>query len=629
MAVLSISNIFMEYDAVKIFAPVSFSLNDNDKLALIGRNGCGKSTLLKIISGAISPSSGEVHKAKDTRIAYLEQMTVRDEHISIMDFVLLTFEDLMAMESRLRDFENKMNHVDHDSSEFQKLMEDYHLLSSEFEKKGGYIYRSKALGILNGLGFSEADRTRKAASLSGGEMVRLKLAKLLVEEPDVLLLDEPTNHLDIPATIWLENFLDRYSKAVIIVSHDRYFLDRVINKTLELTKSRAYQFEGNYTEFKRKKEELLATEISAYEKNITERKRQEEIIRRFKSHGTEKLVKRAKSREKMLEKMDELDMPDIDNSMMKLTLTSKRSSAREVLKATHISKSFADNKVLDDLDFEVYRGEKIGIIGANGCGKSTFIRIITGSDDDFTGKLDFGINVDISYYDQKLKGLSDDKTIIEEIRDFRPLMTDTEIRTLLGSFLFTNDESFKPISTLSGGERARVTLTKLFLEQSNLLILDEPTNHLDIYAKEVLEKALIDFDGTVLMVSHDRYFLENIASRIVEIENGKATSYKGSYSYYLEKKEPVQKKVIEEKKTEKNDYHLAKEEERKNRKQKNKIKKLEARLEELEGLIEEIDTKLYDPEVYTNVSVFEELSADKMRLEEEYGEVFDELSLMD
>ncbi len=630
MTLISLSDVKMEFDAIKIFDKVSFALSNGDKLALIGRNGCGKSTLLKIISGELEPSFGNVHKPKNINIAYLEQISINDKSTTILDFALLSFQELIAQENKLRSMEQKMETIDHQSAEFKKLLNDYQSLSEDFEEKGGHMYMSKTIGILNGLGFSENDRQRTAESLSGGEMVRLKLAKLLIDEPDLLLLDEPTNHLDINTTQWLENFLIQYKKSVIIVSHDRYFLDKVSTKTLELTKSRSYLFDGSYTDFKAKKESLINAEIVAYQKNQAERKRQEEIIRRFKSHGTELLAKRAKSREKMLEKMEDLEMPDISQSTMKLNLTANRQSAREVLKASNISKKFGDKQILSGLKLEVYRGEKVGIIGKNGCGKSTLLKILINQISDFEGQLNWGQFIDMVYYDQKLQGLNEKNTIIEEIRDFRPKMNDTEIRTLLGGFLFTNDETFKPITALSGGERARVVLCKLFLENANLLILDEATNHLDLYAKESLETALKDYNGTIIMVSHDRYFLENVATRIVEIEDGKAVSYNGSYSYYLEKKsELANNNVTSEKDKSKeskiNDYKAKKEEEREKRKRENKIKKLEQTLEELETELEKIETELYDPAVYSDHEKFSEKNNIKKELEDKYAEVFETL----
>ncbi len=628
MALLSLNNIEIEFDAKKVFSPVSLALDERDRLALIGRNGCGKTTLLKMITGELTPTNGEIHKTKNLNIAYLEQIRIENNNISILEFSINTFKELIDMENTLREMEKKLENIDHSSKEFEIYLAKYNSLNEVFKEKGGYIYKSKAIGILNGFGFKEGERNRKISSLSGGELVKLKLARLLIDEPDLLLLDEPTNHLDIETTKWLENFLANYEKAIIIVSHDRYFLDKVANKTLELTKTRSYMFKGNYSEFKIKKDEVLNAEITAFEKNQTEIKRQEEIIKRFKSHGTEKLAKRAKSREKLLEKIEVLEMPDIKTEKVKLNLYQNRQSAREVLKLKDITKSFENKNVLKNLNLDIYRQDKIGIIGENGCGKSTLLKIIIGAIKNFSGEILLGQNIDISYYDQNLNKLDNKNTIIEEIRDFRPRMDDTEIRTMLGSFLFTNDEIFKPISKLSGGERARVVLAKLFLEKSNFLIMDEPTNHLDMYTKEVLEDALKNYEGTLIMVSHDRYFLENVANKIVEIKNGVANLYNGSYAYYVEKTEELEKNTEttkDEKKQVITDYHLKKQLEKDERKKQNRIKKLEETLENLATQIENLEHKLFDPKVYSNHETFNEIKNEKTRLETEYEKTFEEI----
>ncbi len=620
MTVLSVSKLSKVYDGKSIIDSLSFAVNKGDKLALIGTNGAGKTTLLKILSGIEDYEDGELHFAKGMQLKYIDQQDDIDLNMSLYDYALLSFSELIKKENELRELEEKMSIIDHKSKEFEDIMHKYTDKSEKFKEIGGYLYRSKALGVLNGLGFSKAEHQKNIASLSGGQFGRLKLAKALIDEPDILLMDEPTNHLDVYASEWLETYLKQYSGTLIIVSHDRFFLDRVANKVLELSDFKYRMYNGNYTEFKRKKEEALKSEIRAYEKNQKERKRQEEIIKKFKMRKTELLAKRAKSREKLLDKMENMKDPTENQLKMGLSFEKKHDSGKDVIFAENIEKSYGDKVVLNGASMFLYAGEKIGIIGKNGCGKSTFLKILIGEIKDYKGFFELGYRVNYAYYDQRLKLSSESNNIIEEISDFAPELTDTEIRTLMGRFLFRNDDVFKQVSTLSGGERARVLLAKLFLEKANLLLLDEPSNHLDIYAKDVLEDAIKSFDGSVLTVSHDRYFLDSVCDKIIEIEDGKMTLYHGNYSYYLEKKKELNEQLVNDdskkkhkKVVKKNSVNFDK-----------KKKKIEEKLTMISQKIEEIEEKLYSEDVYTDMELFNKYTEEKAELEREQDALLEE-----
>ncbi len=620
MTVLSVSKVSKIYDGKSVIDSLSFAVNKGDKLALIGTNGAGKTTLLRILSGIEPHDEGEIHFAKGMSLKYIDQQDDIDENMSLYDYCLLSFTELIKKENELRDLEDKMAEIDHESAEFERLMHTYTDKTERFKEAGGYMYRSKVLGILNGLGFSADEQKKDIASLSGGQFGRLKLAKALIDEPEILLMDEPTNHLDVYACEWLETYLKQYTGTMIIVSHDRFFLDRIANKCLELSDFKYRMYDGNYSEFKKKKEEALKAEIKAFEKNQKERKRQEEIIRKFKARKTELLAKRAKSREKLLDKMENIKDPTENARKMNLSFQKSYDSGKDVLFAENIEKSYGDKIVLNGANMALYAGEKIGIIGKNGCGKSTFLKILIGEIKDYKGFFELGYRVNYAYYDQRLRLSSEKNNIVEEISDFAPELTETEIRTLMGRFLFRNDDVFKPVSALSGGERARVLLAKLFLEKANLLLLDEPSNHLDIYAKDVLEEAIRDFDGSVLTVSHDRYFLDSVCDKIIEIEDGKMNLYHGNYSYYLQKKRELSDEVKETN----NKKAVKKKKKVGGINPESRKKTIEKKLDEISEKIEEIEEKLYLEEVYTDMEAFNKHTAEKAELEEEQERLLEE-----
>lgn len=590
MTVLSVNKLVKTFDGVDIIDNLSFGLNKGDKLALVGKNGSGKTTLLKMISGLETVDGGNVSVLKGLSLRYVDQKDDMDVDLSIREFCMTSFTELILAEEELRKLEMKMQEIDHERDEFERLLHDYTEKSELFKERGGYIYKSKVNGILAGLGFEHKELGMPLSKLSGGMLGRLKLAKSLIDEPDILLMDEPTNHLDIKAVEYLESFLSKYGGSFILVSHDRYFLDRVTNKTLELTDSGCFMFDGNYSEFKVKKEALLKSKFKEYEKNRKERERQEEIIKRFKGHGTELLARRAKSREKMLDRMEKLDDPRLKNKKIELTFEKEYFSGKEVLFADNLEKSFGKLKVLKGVSFKIYQGEKIGLIGSNGSGKSTLFKIIMGEITDYNGSFELGYRVVPAYYDQRLKLDNDKNTILEEMQDFAPNLDATDIRSLMGRFLFFDDDIFKPIYRLSGGERARVLLAKLFLKRANFLLLDEPTNHLDIYAKDVIEESLSSFDGTLFVISHDRYFLDNVCTKILELDDGKVTLYHGNYSYYLEKRQ--EKKKHDESKLLKK--------ENKPKSPGAEEKKLRRKLEKLEAEIESVshETGLLNEEMF-------------------------------
>lgn len=617
MTVLSVNKIVKIFDGVKIIDGLSFSINKGDKLAIVGANGSGKTTLLKIIAGLEDRDEGDVVKPNHLSLKYIDQKDDIDVNLSIREFCLSSFQELIEAEEELRLLEDKMHEMDSTSPDYERLLKNYSNKSEEFERRGGYIYKSKVNGILAGLGFEHKELSMPIAKLSGGQLGRLKLAKSLIDEPDILLMDEPTNHLDIAAVEWLEGYLKQYSGSFIIVSHDRYFLDKVVNKCLELTKSSYYLFEGNYTSFKEKKEAALKARFKEYEKNRKERERQEEIIKRFKGHGTELLAKRAKSREKMLDRMEVIEDPREHEKKMSLSFEKQHRSGKEVLSVEGLQKSFGQLKVLKDVNFKIYAGERVGLIGFNGTGKTTLLKILMGEMRQDAGRVDLGYRVVPAYYDQRLALENEKNTILEEMQDFAPQLDATDIRSLMGRFLFEGDDIFKPVSCLSGGERARVLLSKLLLQKANFLMLDEPTNHLDIYAKDVLEDALSAFEGSLLVVSHDRFFLDRVCDKIFELDDGVIKEYSGNYSYYLEKKiRPVETSAVKKEKTA---YQRS-----------NEAKKVQRKLEKTELAIEEIDKKIalleqemHSEEVNTNAQLLMEKMDEIEMLKKEHDKLME------
>ena len=633
--ILSCQNISKSFGTDEILKNVSFHIEANEKAAIVGINGAGKSTLLKIIMQKETPDTGEVILAKDATIGYLAQYQDVSGHRTIYEEVLDAKQNIIEMEERLRGMETQMNTLT--GQELETLLDGYHRLSHEFELLGGYTYRSEVTGILKGLGFSESEFDRQMSELSGGQKTRVSLGKLLVTKPDVLLLDEPTNHLDMESIRWLEGFLMNYKGAVVIVSHDRYFLDRVVTKVVEIFQHQGYVYQGNYTEFAKKKAKIREDLLKQYYNQQREIKHQEEVITKLKSFNREKSIKRAESREKMLDKMDVLEKPTEVRSDMRIRLEPRITSGNDVLTVEHLSKAFPGQTLFQDLNFEIKRGERVAIIGNNGTGKTTILKILNEVIRPDAGSFTLGSRVQIGYYDQEHQVLHMEKTIFQEISDAYPYLTNTEIRNVLAAFLFTNDDVFQPIHTLSGGERGRISLAKLMLSNANFLILDEPTNHLDIVSKEILENALKDYTGTVLYVSHDRYFINQTATRILELTGQTLVNYIGNYDYYLEKKEeltriyapaadaaaPEETAAPSEASSTKLDWKAQKEEQARLRKKENELKKTEKRIEELETRDSEIDEEMSKPEVATNVAECVKLSKEKAEIAAELEELYE------
>ena len=624
--ILSCQNISKSFGTDEILKNVSFHIEANEKAAIVGINGAGKSTLLKIIMQKETPDTGEVILAKDATIGYLAQYQDVSGHRTIYEEVLDAKKNIIEMEERLRGMEAQMNALT--GQELEALLDGYHRLSHEFELLGGYTYRSEVTGILKGLGFVESEFDRQMSELSGGQKTRVSLGKLLVTKPDVLLLDEPTNHLDMESIQWLEGFLMNYKGAVVIVSHDRYFLDRVVTKVLEIFQHQGYVYQGNYTEFAKKKAKIREDLLKQYYNQQREIKHQEEVITKLKSFNREKSIKRAESREKMLDKIERLEKPTDENTDIHIVLEPDVTSGNDVLTVEHLRKAFGTHTLFDDLSFEIKRGERVALIGNNGTGKTTILKIINELLLADGGTIVLGSNVHIGYYDQEHQLLHMEKTIFEEIADDYPQLNHTKIRNVLAAFLFTNDDVFKRIADLSGGERGRVSLAKLMLSDANFLILDEPTNHLDITSKEILESALNQYTGTVFFVSHDRYFINQTATRILDLTGGTIVNYIGNYDYYLEKKDemtqiyaPAQETAAQEIKEAVSETKLTwqqqKEEQALKRKRENELKKVEARIEELETRDKEIDETMVLPDVCTNVAECTKLSREKAAIAEE------------
>ena len=536
--ILSCQNVSKTFGINEIINHASFHVEEHEKAAIVGINGAGKSTLLKIIMGELPADEGEVIIAKGKTLGYLAQQKMLSGHATIYEELKDAKKDVIEMEEKLRFLEQEMKHFS--GVELNALMEQYHRISTMFEQKNGYSWRSGLTGVLKGLGFSEEDFEKQVDTLSGGQKTRVALGKLLLSSPDIILLDEPTNHLDLNSIAWLETYLLNYRGTVIIVAHDRYFLNKVVTKVIEIDQGHVMTFLGNYSAYAEKKKQLRETQLKAYLNQQQEIKHQQEVIAKLRSFNREKSIRRAESREKMLDKMDLLEKPMEQDTEIKLTLEPKITSGNDVLTVEHLSKSY-DQVLFQDLNFQIYRGERVAIIGDNGTGKTTLLKIINELTDADTGKITLGSKVHIGYYDQEHQILHPEKTLVEELSDAYPNLTNTEIRNILAAFLFTGDDVFKRIKDLSGGERGRVSLAKLMLSKANFLILDEPTNHLDIVSKEILESALIRYTGTVMYVSHDRYFINQTATRILDLKNQTLVNYIGNYDYYLEKNEEVTK----------------------------------------------------------------------------------------
>jgi len=631
--ILACQNICKAYGIDDILVDVSFHIEEKEKMAIVGINGAGKSTLLKIIMGEETLDSGQVVISKDKTIGYLSQQQTEDFNNTIYNEMLLTKSHLIELENSIRDIESKMKEVQ--GEELNKMLDNYHNMTHEFEINDGYSYRSEIVGVIKGLGFGEEDFDREISTLSGGQKTRVALGRLLLSRPDLILLDEPTNHLDMESIRWLEGYLTSYKGSVIIVSHDRYFLDKTVTKIVELDQGRATTYNGNYTYFAEKRAEIRNNAMKAYENQQREIKHQEEVITKLKSFNREKSIKRAESREKMLDKIEVMDRPTEVNSRMKLTIEPAVESGEDVLYVEGLKKTYDNNTLFDNLGLDIKRGEKVAIIGNNGTGKTTILKIINKYVPKDEGKIVLGSRVKIGYYDQEHQVLSMNKNIFEEISDAYPGLNNTKIRSTLAAFLFTGDDVFKRIGDLSGGEKARVSLAKLMLSSANLLILDEPTNHLDIVSKEILENALRGYTGTLLFVSHDRYFINQVATRILDLVDCKLDEYKGNYDYYLDKKDIVRGlKIVDDNSGQvvsmeaasenKMDWKKNKEEQARLRKIKNDIAKIEKDIEKLEAEGASIDEELVNPEIASNHTRLTELSNRRADIDTEIEQLMEQ-----
>ena len=628
--ILACQNISKAFGTDEIIQHASFHIEENEKAAIVGINGAGKTTLLRIIMGELKADEGEVTLAKNKTIGYLPQNPDIAGNRTIYEETLSARQELIDMQKELVEMERSMSRLQ--GEELEKLMESYSRRNLEFEQKGGSSYQSEIVGVLKGLGFSEEEFTKHMQELSGGQRTRVCLGKLLVTKPDVILLDEPTNHLDIGSTTWLETFLLNYKGAVVIVSHDRYFLDRVVSKVVEVDRCKVSVFSGNYSDYAVKRAQVREAQLRQYYNQQREIKHQEEVIAKLKSFNREKSIRRAESREKMLNKIERLEKPTEENTDIHLNLEPRIASGNDVLTVEHLAKSYPGQRLFDDLSFQIKRGERVALIGDNGTGKTTILKIINDMVKADQGTVKLGANVHIGYYDQEHQVLHLEKTLMEEISDAYPSLTNTQIRNVLAAFLFTGDEGFKRISELSGGERGRVSLAKLMLSEANFLILDEPTNHLDITSKEILEQALNRYAGTVLFVSHDRYFINKTATRILDLTRETLVNYIGNYDYYLEKckeltqvyapgKEAGQKE--ESTGSTKAEWKQKKEEQARQRKLENDRKRTEDKIEETEQRIQEMEEAFLDQEIATNSVKLQELHQEYEAKQKELEELYE------
>jgi ATP-binding cassette subfamily F protein 3 len=617
--ILSCSNISKAFGSNEVIKHASFHIEEHEKAAIVGINGAGKSTLLKIIIGEMPSDEGEVVISKGKTMGYLSQHQDLSGERTVFEEVLEIKRPIIEMEAKIRQMELDMKHLTGD--ELNDMLSSYSRLNHEFEQQNGYAYQSEVTGVLKGLGFVEEDFKKPVSALSGGQKTRVALGRLLLSKPDIILLDEPTNHLDMESIAWLEGYLVNYDGSVIIVAHDRYFLDRVVTKIVELDNGIMSVYQGNYTDYSGKRAMIREAKMKAYLNQQQEIKHQEEVITKLKSFNREKSIRRAESREKMLDKIERLDKPSEVNDEMKIRLEPNIISGNDVLTVRDLKKAFDQNLLFDHVDFEIKRGERVAIIGGNGTGKTTILKILNGILGADQGEIVLGSKVHIGYYDQEHQVLHMDKTLFDELQDTYPSMNNTQIRNILAAFLFTGDDVYKRVKDLSGGERGRVSLAKLMLSEANFLILDEPTNHLDITSKEILEEALNNYTGTVLYVSHDRYFINRTATRILDLTNQTMVNYIGNYDYYLEKRElmtslyaasPVTAEALREDTTEtKLDWKAQKEEQARLRKRQNELKKIEDEIHKLETRDGEIDELLVKEEIFTDVPKLMELNQEK------------------
>ena len=630
--ILNATNISKSFGSNEIIKDATFLVNEHEKVAIVGVNGAGKTTLLKILTGEESADSGSITLAKDAKLGYLRQINNVDSALSIIDELYTVIEPILNMEKRMSQMQEDMKHLT--GSELEELYSSYTALTHSYELMDGYAAKSRVVGILKGLGFEEIDFDRKINTLSGGQKTRVFLAKLLLEEPDIILLDEPTNHLDLRSIEWLESYLLNYKGAVIIVSHDRYFLDKIVSKVIDIENGNVQMYLGNYTDFSNKKQMLVDAKMKEYLNQQQEIKHQEAVITKLKQFNREKSIKRAESRQKQLEKIERVEAPQTYSENMRLSLDISKESGKDVLTVHNLSKSFDHKKLFWDINFEIKRGERVAIIGDNGTGKTTLLKIINGLLEPDTGEVIYGSNVSVAYYDQEHQVLHMDKTLFDELSDTYPEMTNTQIRNILAAFLFTGEDVYKKIADLSGGERGRVSLVKLMLSKANFLLLDEPTNHLDIVSKDVLENALNNFPGTVCYVSHDRYFINKTATRILDLTENRLLNYIGNYDYYIEKREAVEEAAnltsteqaekpvdVSESKKEWIDNKTALAQKKK---VKNALNKCEKEISEIEDKLQSIDEEFANPENASNVGKLMELQKQKETLEKRLDKLMED-----
>ncbi|ERM91737.1 ribosomal protection-like ABC-F family protein [Caldanaerobacter subterraneus] len=624
MAVITVNNLTKSYGVDIILQNISFIVNEGDKIGVIGENGAGKSTLFNILAGTLEPDSGSIFVSAN-KIGYLKQNTLIDSEKSIYEEVKSVFAEIFQLENKIKALEEKISNTK-DHKLLEKLFEEYSFLMDKYNELEGYSVESKVRGVLNGLGFDMSQFDTPVSNLSGGQKTRLMLAKILLLNPDVLLLDEPTNHLDIRSLEWLEQYLKFYSGTLLIISHDRYFLDKVVNKIFEIENHHLKVYEGNYTEYLKKKKEEVQAKLKAYEEQQKEIKRIKSIIETQRNRRTEKSVKMAQSKEKLLEKMEIIEKPFLNKNSIKLKFDFDIESGNDVLTVKNLSLKF-DRPVFSNVSFDVKKGEKIALLGPNGAGKTSLLRIIAGEIKEFEGEIKFGTNVVTGYYEQEFKSLNPEKTVLDEIWDENPYLTQTEVRTLLASFLFKDEEVFKTVASLSGGEKARLSLLKLLLSKANFLLLDEPTNHLDLKAKEVLEESLLDYSGTVLFVSHDRYFIDKIATKVMILSAEGVEVYLGNYSYYIAKKQQLEVQQEEPPKKTKTQIKNERQKERllrlKLKEQREYLKNLENSIYQAEDRLKELEEKMCNVEIYKTgeiVEIQKEYTALKEKLEEMYRE---------
>ena len=624
--ILSCSNINKSFGEKTVLASGSFVLNDREKSAIVGINGAGKTTLLKLITGELELDSGSITIPKDINTGYLKQQDVVDLSGTIYSEVMRSKDDIRRAEKEISDMEDEMRRVS--GAELGELMERYHRALDEFEANGGYTYKSEVEGIIKGLGFTAEDFDRKVSELSGGQKTRVALGALLAGKHRFIILDEPTNHLDINSCVWLEGFLKNYPGAVLVVSHDRYFIDNVADSIIEIDSGRIEKYEGNYSRYVKLRDERRKTAMRAYENQQDQIRHEKEVIEKLKSFNREKSIKRAESRMKALDKIEIIERPNEADNKMRGDFSVKKESGKDVLQISGLEKTYGKRKLFRDLELVITRGERVALIGENGTGKSTILKIINGRVTPDAGEIRLGTNVDIAYYDQEQQELDERKTVFEEISDAYPALNNTQIRNVLAAFLFRGEDVFKEISSLSGGERGRVLFAKLMLKRANFLILDEPTNHLDIDSKEALESQLKNYDGTLLFVSHDRYFINKVADRVIELDNRGIFDFPGNYDYYLEKRDVVvrasadtEQTVARQETSAKTDWKKKKEETARLRKRENELKRIEEEIETLENEKAGLENEMAAPEVATN-------SAELGRLHTRIQEIEDELLVL-